>query len=82
MSNHFAYVIQSEIDGRCYKGMTANLEERIKAHNSGKNFSTRAYKPWKLVYVEEFESREDAREYKKFLKTGQGRDFIKKILSE
>jgi putative endonuclease len=42
---YFIYIFESEIDGRLYKGQTANLNNRIKEHNSGKTKSTKAYKP-------------------------------------
>ncbi|MFH1235159.1 MAG: methyltransferase domain-containing protein [Candidatus Diapherotrites archaeon] len=42
-------------DGSLYCGWTDNLQKRIKAHNSGKGAKyTRAKKPVRLVYSEEF----------------------------
>ena len=78
----YVYVIQSQADGRFYKGMTSSLQERIDAHNSGYNTSTKYYRPWKLVYFEKFDTREQAREREKFLKSGQGRNFILSILQK
>ncbi|MBK9358229.1 MAG: GIY-YIG nuclease family protein [Bacteroidales bacterium] len=37
---YIVYVIQSEVDGRLYKGMTQNIDIRLNEHNSGRNFST------------------------------------------
>ena len=73
----YVYVIKSEMDGRLYKGFTANLDQRIKEHNSGKTKSTKAYIPWKLVYFEEFLKREDAIKREKYFKSGSGREFLK-----
>lgn len=48
-------------DGSYYTGWTNHLEERIKVHNSGKGAKyTRSRTPVKLVYFEEFESKEEA----------------------
>ncbi|MBW6491940.1 MAG: GIY-YIG nuclease family protein [Lentimicrobium sp.] len=76
------YVIKSQKDGRLYKGMSTNVEFRLKEHNSGRNFSTSPYKPWKLVYTKEFPDRNQARNWEKYLKSGIGREYLKKFLSE
>jgi len=72
----FTYVLESKIDGRLYKGLTQNLDQRIIEHNSGKNKSTKAFRPWKLVYFEAFETRLEARIREKYFKTGSGRKFL------
>ncbi|WP_442788024.1 GIY-YIG nuclease family protein [Flavobacterium sp. SUN052] len=71
------YVLESEIDGRLYKGQTSNIENRLKEHNSGKTRSTKGFIPWKLVYFEKFITREEAVLREKYFKTGSGREFLK-----
>ena len=78
--NYFVYVLQSEVDGRLYKGQTFNIENRLKEHNSGKTKSTKGFTPWKLIYFEEFASREEAVFREKYFKTGSGREFLKKMI--
>ncbi len=78
---HFVYVLQSEVDGRLYKGMTNNLEKRIDQHNSGKNRSTKGFLPWVLVYHEVFSTQIEARAREKFFKSGVGREFLKDKLN-
>ena len=77
---YYVYVIQSKLDGRLYKGYTRRLQERIKEHNDGKTKSTKGYRPWRLVYTEEFDNLTDALKREKFLKTGIGREFLKHII--
>ena len=77
---HLVYVLKSRADGRLYKGMTNNIERRIYEHSTGKHKSTRPYRPWNLVFTKEFNSREEAREFEKWLKSGVGREFLKEIL--
>jgi putative endonuclease len=77
---YFVYVLQSEKDGRLYKGFTEDLKRRIKEHNNGKNKSTKGYIPWKLIYFEEVKSRLEAREREKFFKSGSGREYLKNIM--
>ena len=77
----FVYVIKSTVNNRLYKGLTTDLEKRIKEHNSGKTKSTSPYKPWVLVYFEKFDSRDEARKREKYLKSGIGREFLKNKLN-
>jgi putative endonuclease len=77
----FVYIIKSTIDNRLYKGLTTDLESRVREHNTGKTKSTKPYKPWKLVYFEKFDSREEAREREKYFKSGIGREFLKNKLN-
>lgn len=78
---YFVYVLKSQKDGRLYKGQTSDLNERIKQHNSDKTKSTKGFMPWELVYFETFQTREEAVFREKYLKTGSGREFLKKILA-
>jgi putative endonuclease len=77
---YFVYVLQSQVDGRLYKGMTNNIERRIYEHNLGKHKSTRPYRLWKIVYSETIENRKEARERELYFKSGFGREFLNKIL--
>lgn len=79
---YFVYVLESYIDGRLYKGQTSDIEKRIIEHNSGKTKSTKGYKPWKLVYFETFETRDEAVIREKYFKTGIGREFLKEKLNK
>lgn len=54
-------------DGTLYTGWTNNLEKRIKAHNNGKGAKyTKTRLPVRLIYYEEFLTKEEAmqREYR------------------
>lgn len=53
-------------DGSLYTGWTNDIERRLEAHNAGKGAKyTKSRRPVKLVYLEEFETKEEAmrREY-------------------
>lgn len=74
------YVLLSEVRNIRYVGITSDLNRRLNEHNSGLSKFTKAYKPWKLVCKEEFETRLEARNREKYLKSGVGREFLNKIL--
>jgi len=77
----YVYIIQSQMDQGLYKGMTSNLEDRLKQHNAGKTKTTKAFRPWKLIYFEEFKDRNQARAREKYFKSGAGRRYIREKLN-
>jgi len=79
---HYVYILKSLKTGRLYKGSTRDLKRRVADHNSGKNTSTKSGMPWKLIYYEAFEHREDALREEKFLKSGKGHERIKYLFSD
>ncbi|TMI66094.1 MAG: GIY-YIG nuclease family protein [Bacteroidetes bacterium] len=73
------YILYSELHNKHYTGFTSDLEQRLNSHNEfGKDWTSR-YRPWKLIYKKEFENKNLAMVYEKWLKTGAGRDFIKTL---
>jgi len=60
--------------------MSENVELRVAQHNNGMTISTRLYRSWLLVYIEECENRIEARKREKYLKGGSGKEFIKNWL--
>jgi len=77
---YFVYVLLSEKDNHLYIGMTANAESRLRRHNNGRVSSTRARRPFKLVYTEEVADRQQARVREKYWKSGIGREKIREQL--
>ena len=73
----FVYVLKSINQYRFYVGMTADVENRLKEHNAGRTKSTKGYRPWMLLFTEEFSTRTEARGREKYLKSGIGKEFIK-----
>lgn len=77
--NYYVYAIKSLIKTYIYVGLTSSIEKRIDQHNKGQNRSTKAYKPFKLIYSETFNTREEARKREIYLKSGIGKEFLKSI---
>lgn len=79
---YFVYVLKSvQNPKQFYFGQTNNLKTRLSYHNEGRNSSTKAYRPWKLVYFEGYSSRALAMQREKQLKHyGQARTALKKRL--
>ena len=75
------YILQNATTGKLYKGQTADLESRIERHNTHEPGSMRyTYKQkgvWHLIYSQEHSTRSEAMKREIFLKSGQGREWIK-----
>lgn len=77
---YFVYILQSEKDRALYVGYTNDLRKRIKMHNLGKIFSTKSRKPFSIIYYEAHRNKNDALMREKFLKSGWGKNYIKRVL--
>ena len=60
MSKMFVYILYSEKSSRYYVGHTADIDKRLKRHNSGVVPSTRGGIPWVLVLQLEVSTRSEA----------------------
>lgn len=57
---NYTYILRCA-DDTYYTGWTNHLEERVKAHNTGKGAKyTKCRTPVELAYFEEFETKEEA----------------------
>ena len=57
---YYVYILQSAQDGTFYKGYTENIEKRVDQHNNGESKYTSRKMPWKLVYLEQFQTKREA----------------------
>ena len=69
---NYLYILKSIKDGNHYVGITSNLSERLKYHNSGRVRSTKDRVPFVMIYNEEYHSMKEARVREKYLKSYKG----------
>lgn len=79
---HYIYILQSMKNGDLYVGYATDLRKRLQEHNHGLNFSTKPYKPWKLIHYEAYLNEKDAKRREGYLKTNQGARLLKRMLKE
>lgn len=75
---YYVYVLKNKF-GWTYVGQTNNIEDRLRRHNSGLVKSTKSRIPLNIVHQETFETRTESMKREKSLKSGQGREWIKKM---
>ena len=64
----YVYALKSLKNGDLYIGFCEDLTVRFRQPNSGKVLSTKAYKPWALIYYEAYLDKRDATIREKQLK--------------
>ena len=74
------YILKSLDYNRYYVGHTANLEKRLKEHNTGKVRSTKAYKYWKIVYSEIKQNKKEAYRREMQIKSFKHGEAFKKLI--
>ncbi len=77
---YYVYILESEKSGRHYIGSTANLERRLAEHNEGKVKSTKRYRPWKIIYTEEFSTKTEALKRERKIKSYKGGIAFKNLI--
>ncbi|HEY6625556.1 MAG TPA: GIY-YIG nuclease family protein [Ignavibacteriaceae bacterium] len=78
---YFVYIIKSLIVTQYYIDSTEDLDRRLSDHNSGKVKSTKAYKPWELVYSERFDAKSDALKRERQIKSYKSGNAFKKLVN-
>jgi len=77
----YVYLLESKIHKYIYVGITNDLKTRLKLHNEGKIYPTRLKRPFRVIYYEAHTNKYDAAKREKFLKTGWGKNWIKRTLN-
>ena len=74
---YYTYVLISQKDGKYYIGSTSDLRRRLRFHNFGTTVSTKARRPFELIYYEACLNKNNAEKRERYFKTGFGRGFLK-----
>ena len=79
MDMHFVYILYSQAFDSFYIGYTKQPDVRLEQHNLGLTQSSKAKRPWVMVYKEPYETQIDALKREKFLKNQRNKTFYKKL---
>ena len=72
------YALYSKKFDKIYIRFTSNLQQRFLSHNElSKKGWTIKFRPWQIIYTEEFDSKSEAMKREKQLKSAKGREFIR-----
>lgn len=77
----FLYILKNK-EGRYYVGITKLLpNRRLIRHNQGDVVATKFYRPWEIVYCEEYSNYIEARRRERQIKSWKGGNAFKRFLS-
>ena len=76
------YILFSETKNRYYIGFTSNLEERIIRHNQKSKGFTRNTNDWKIVYIEKYDTKEQAQQRELQIKSWKNRSKIQELIAK
>lgn len=72
MDEYVVYILYSDKTGKSYVGFSNNLIYRIQSHNIfGKGYTAK-FRPWIVVHVEFYSTKEEATVREKHFKSGRG----------
>jgi putative endonuclease len=78
---HFVYILQSEENDRYYVGRSKNPERRLEHHNTTSTGFTSRYRPWELVFTQEFPTKDDAVTAEQLIKGWKSRKMTRYVIA-
>ena len=79
---YYTYILISKSGKRTYTGSTSNLQRRIIEHNRVRVKSSKHFRPYDLLQVEEFNTQKEAKEKELFYKSTIGRRKLRQIIEK
>jgi putative endonuclease len=78
---NYVYILKLR-DKRLYTGFCNNLKRRLREHQNGKVRSTKNLRPIRLLHCELYKLKSDALRREKFLKTTEGKRYLRKQIRD
>jgi putative endonuclease len=78
---YYLYILKSQSIDKYYTGSSDNPEKRLGFHNTIKKGFTSRYKPWEIVFKQEFESKGLALAAERKIKKWKSKKMIEKIIA-
>lgn len=66
------YILWSTGHRKSYVGFTSDLINRISSHNFFGNDWTKSFRPWEVIHLEFFNTKQEAMKREKYFKSGRG----------
>lgn len=78
---YFLYILKSKAANKYYTGISQNPEKRLFFHNTAEKGFTSRYRPWKIVFTKEYETKETALAMERKVKSWKSKIIIEKLLN-
>lgn len=77
---YYFYVLYSRTFDHYYSGSSEDPKRRLTFHNSIEKGFTARYRPWKLVFIQEFPTKYAAQQAERKVKSWKSKIMIEKLL--
>ncbi len=77
---YFLYILKSLKIEKFYIGISQNPQRRLEYHNTIEKGFTSRYRPWKIVFSQEFSSKKKAAAAERKVKSWKSREMIQKVI--
>ena len=77
---HYTYILYSQTLDRYYIGATKDISKRIEKHLQSKRGFTSKAKDWELKYSEAFETRSEALQRERQIKSWKNRKLLEQLI--
>lgn len=77
---YFLYILQSEIKETYYIGASDDPEKRCFFHNRDSKGYTQRYRPWKIIYIHPFDTKEEALAAERKVKGWKSKKMIRYLI--
>ena len=78
--SHFVYILKSLSAAKHCVGSSENPNRRLEFHNTIEKGFTSRYRPWEIIFTQEFESKSEALRIEKKIKNWKSRKMIEKLV--
>jgi len=80
MEKYCFYILRSKTLDKFYIGHTSSLEERLRKHNSNHKGFTGKVNDWRIVYSEEYATKEEAYSRERLVKKWKSKVRIQELI--
>ncbi len=77
---YFLYILKSKVLDKFYVGISQNPRLRLGYHNTIEKGFTSRYRPWEIVYTQEFRSKSEALAVEQKIKRWKSKKMIERII--
>ena len=77
---HYLYILKSKSADKFYVGISQNPKRRLEYHNTFEKGFTSRYRPWEIVFTQEFNSKKEASIIEIKIKKWKSKKMIERVI--
>ena len=78
---YYLYILKSKTVDKNYIGISANPANRLEYHNTIEKGFTSRYRPWKIIFVKEYPTKEEAHKAETKLKSWKSKIMLDRFIN-